>query len=267
MFRISVLTTSVLVAVCWAFFNKAFLPVTLAQETSSGELSATEVVSTEIRNIESDRTERMAWGLSETDWSRYRRLMSGPSGLWYSHLAPTVVLGINAESDAERQRFARIVFEQERQRLDDLFAFNRAYQQVARNARNHPGFSLFEEQLLHSPLRSSSPLSGVAAPDRITAFVGVNCPQCDRDIHMLTAAGKGMDIYVVGADSDQEIRTWASRVGIPVERVVNRSITLNHGALNLLDNAGHQARNLPLFFTDSRLETPADPASLLRNKP
>ncbi len=257
---------AMLVMASWGKQMPVF-PGAFAQEAAFGESIATSVVNTRIREIEQHETSRQAWGLSEADWSRYRDLMSGPSGLWYSHLAPTVVLGINAESDAGRQRFARIVWEQEQQRLDNLFAFNRAYQQVARNARSQPGFSLFEEQLLQSPRFSSNPPSHASATSRITAFVRPDCPQCDRDIRLLVAVGKPMDIYVVGVQSDREIRNWATRVDIPLERVVNRSITLNHDSRNRLGRAGYPASSLPLFFANSDRDTPIDPESLLQGKP
>ncbi len=133
--RVLIIAAVMTVMLVMAFWdNRAFVfPGVFAQEASFGESTNTESVNTRIRRIERNETHRQAWGLSETDWSRYQDLLSGPSGLWYSHLAPTVVLGINAESDAERQRFAQIVWEQEQQRLDNLFAFNRAYQQVTRN--------------------------------------------------------------------------------------------------------------------------------------
>lgn len=217
--------------------------------------------------LDLDETRRAAWGLAEADWAEYQRLMTGPSGLWYAQLAPAVVLGINAKSEGERLRFARLVWEQERERLDALFAFNRTYQRVARAERSRPGFSFFEEALLGpSPLQSPVPSSARAAVPaaRIAAFVGTACERCDRDVKTLVASGRALDIYLVDAESDREIRGWAHRVGIPLERVLSRSITLNHDAQNLLERTGHQDRELPLFFSSARLEAAVGLDALLR---
>ena len=76
------------------------------------------------------------WGIRETDWQRYRELLRGPAGLHYRHLSPAFVLGLHAETDAERDRWAQVVYEEERRRLDRLFDFNRAYNRIARAERS-----------------------------------------------------------------------------------------------------------------------------------
>jgi len=199
-------------------------------------------------------------GLSQADWEACRTLMSGPSGLWYPHLAPAMVLGINARTDGERQRFARMVWERERQRLDALFAFSRSYQQVVRTERSRPGFSFFEETLLQPPpqdLARSGPDTG-----RIAAFVSPDCPTCDSGIRDLVASGRPFDVYVTDAGTDREIRLWARRAGIPPDRVVSRSITLNHASRSLLARTGYWPRDLPLFLAGSPDGTPVSLQSL-----
>ena len=42
------------------------------------------------------------------------------------------------------------------------------------------------------------------------------------------ADDRPVDIYLVGGNSDEAIRTWAIRHNIPVEKVRSRQITLNH---------------------------------------
>lgn len=227
-------------------------------QTASLDIETTETVTGHTRT---DRTAREAWGLDETDWKRYQDLMTGPSGLWYSHLAPTMVLGINASSETERMRFARLVWEQEQARLDALFAFNRAYQTIARTDRSRPGFSLFEEQLLQSPLPAPARTSG--QEDRIQAFVSPDCPQCEEGIRALTASGRSFDVYIIGADDDREIRAMAMRARVPIERVVERSITLNHAPGERLFRAGYRTEDLPLFFADRDLRSPVPLQTLL----
>lgn len=230
-------------------------------QTATSDVEASKI---SVGRVGLDQTARKAWGLDETDWKRYRTLMAGPSGLWYAHLAPAMVLGINAESDLERMRWARIVWEQEQARLDALFAFNRAYQKIARADRARPGFSIFEEQLLRSPVQ---PVPRAAETGRIRAFVSPDCADCENAIRTLAATGNSFDVYVVGARDDREIQILARRANIPVERVIRRSITLNHDSGERLLQAGHQVEELPLFFTGTDLQTPVPLSALLGRVP
>ncbi len=239
------------------------LIVSIDQHTQAQATTFTNVITpeTSIGHVDLDEVHHKAWGLSETDWNTYRKLMSGPSGHWYPNLVPAMVLGINAQTDTERLRFARIVWEQETQRLDALFAFNRSYQQVARTERNRPDFSFFEETLLQSPLQSSAQTGTLST--RITAFVGLDCPSCNNQIKTLLNSGRPFDLYMVGAESDRQIRIWARQVGIPAKQVANRAITLNHDIDNQLSQLGYQTKDLPLFFVGSELSDPVDLQSLL----
>lgn len=66
------------------------------------------------------------WGLTATEWGRYQRLMQGPARLWYPHLTPPEVLGLNAQTLLERQHFAEIVAQEEHDKLARELIFNNA---------------------------------------------------------------------------------------------------------------------------------------------
>jgi len=247
--RASRTVSTLLVLVVWVLGAADYHGIH-AQATTLGE---TRIAETVTGQVDAGETGREAWGLSEADWESYQVLMKGPSGLWYPRLAPAMVLGINARTEAERRRYARMVWEQEKARLDALLAFNRAYQDIARSDRSRPGFSFFDALALpQSPVLQ--PRAAVAG--RISAFVTPDCPECERQIRELTALGRPFDVYVVGAGSDRDIRIWAQRAGIPVERVVSRAITLNHDSGRLMRRAGHDISDLPLFFAGRNLSTP-----------
>lgn len=216
-------------------------------ETVTGRVSLTE-------------TSRKAWNLSETDWETYAGLMRGPSGIWYPELSPAAVLGINAATDAERERFARIVYEQERRRLDDLFAFNRAYARIARAERARPGFGYFGEFAdaagLAGPRATGLPAS------RLIVFVRQDCPACDSAVRDLARSGRPFDIYYAGAASDTEISRWARRVGLPAARVRDRTITLNHDT-GFLSRSGGSVSDLPVLFRDPSLSARVSLESVL----
>ena len=189
------------------------------------------------------------WGIRETDWQRYQELMRGPAGLHYRHLSPAFVLGLHAETDADRDRWARIVWEEERRRLERLFDFNRAYNRIARAIRQADVFSFFDSQYLEQPAGFSPLHFGTNRP---LIFVADDCAECDKQVRELASRRKAFDIYYVGATSDQEISRWARRIALPAAEVVNKRITLNHDRGNLA-RAGYGSGNLPMLFADADL--------------
>ena len=189
------------------------------------------------------------WGIGETDWQRYRELMRGPAGLHYRRLSPAFVLGLHAETDADRDRWARVVYEEERRRLDRLFDFNRAYNRIARAERAREGFSFFDDRHLE-PAGFGARRAGAVRP---VIFVSGACAACDAQVRRLAASGKAFDIYYVGAVGNQEVSAWARRIELPVAAVTARRITLNHDQGDLA-RAGHGSRDLPVLFADADLE-------------
>ena len=135
-------------------------------------------------------------------------------------------------------------------RLDDLFAFNRSYQRIARAERLRPGFGYFGEFAgISGPVGSASSNLGSS---RLLVFVRQDCAACDRMVRDLSASGRSFDIYYVGAGSDAEISRWARRIGLSPARVRDRTITLNHEA-GSLSRTGKAISDLPILFRDPSL--------------
>ncbi len=172
------------------------------------------------------------WGLSQTEWNRYETLMQGMHGYRSDTLDPLTLLGIEARTDEERQRYAERLAKIEHDRVERLLAFQHAYDDAF--ARLYP-----DEQAIAD---DSSP---TATPDMIAQAVLNNsrrprvftalarCAACDRTVRRLVSqvtsgALPALDIYVVGASSDDAIRDWAQSLSIPANRVRRGHITLNH---------------------------------------
>ena len=237
------------------------VPAVAQEATIQTGTDDTEVLEITKKRVVVTESGRAVWGLSESDWLNYMKLMLGPSGLWYSRLAPAFVLGINAKSESERERFARIVYDQERRRLDDLFTFNRTYQRIARAERSAPNFSYFGDfEEIEDHAGNSFPDT---FPARILLFVGPECPRCDQSVLDLVVTGWPFDIYYVGAGSNTEISHWARRIGLPPSRVRDRSITLNHDR-GALARVGMYRSDLPVLFRDPSLKTSASIKDVIR---
>ena len=88
--------------------------------------------------------------------------------------------------------------------------------------RSSPSSSLEHRTLAPPPPRQQS--------SRLAVFVKDPCAACDAIVAKLQAERRKFDIYMVGLQSDADIRAWAARVGIQPALVRARDITLNHDA-------------------------------------
>ncbi len=160
------------------------------------------------------------WGLSEQEWSRFREIQAGPRGYWSPGLDPLTTLGVEARSDAERQRYAELQVRLEAQRAERELAYQNAYADAW--ARLYPG------QLPIQGL-SDVPRASPATP-RLALFAASDCAACLKRVRQLQASDTPFDLYLIDSQSDdQRIRDWARQAGLEPERVQRRQITLNHG--------------------------------------
>src|SRR5699024_3163996 len=76
---------------------------------------------------ESLRADALAWGLDEEELDRYEQLMQGSRGIWSPGLDPVTALGVEAKTEQERRRYAEMLVEVEKARVERELAFQRAY--------------------------------------------------------------------------------------------------------------------------------------------
>ncbi|EEH9715105.1 TIGR03759 family integrating conjugative element protein [Salmonella enterica subsp. enterica] len=181
--------------------------------------AGTETVSTIQNSTETPLTSQSVaqqWGLTQEEWSRYEVLKRSERGIWSPSLDPLTTLGVEATTDAERQKYADLLVGKESQRVEKELAFQRAYDAAWK--RRFPGLV---------------PVA-VASPDRrsrLAVFVREDCPSCDTRLKTLLSAGNPLDIWLVGSDNDDSrLRRWAVAQHIDNTRVQRREITLNHDA-------------------------------------
>ncbi|MEQ1963147.1 TIGR03759 family integrating conjugative element protein [Xenorhabdus khoisanae] len=156
------------------------------------------------------------WTLSADEYRRYQQLMNGPRGIQSPGLDPLTALGIEADSDAERRRYAEQWVRAEFARTEKELHFQREVDAAWQR--------LFPD-VLPVNMTTSREASG-----RLALFVRVkDCPPCETRLAEVLAAKQPVDIYLVDSQgNDDTLRQWAKNHHIPVERVRNRQITLNH---------------------------------------
>ena len=80
---------------------------------------------------EKDRSLARQWMLSETDWVKYKQIMSGPRGIWSPGLDPITALGVSETDPQERKRYAELWIKMETRRAELEMAFEVERQRAA----------------------------------------------------------------------------------------------------------------------------------------
>ncbi|MGJ0630125.1 TIGR03759 family integrating conjugative element protein [Xenorhabdus bovienii] len=202
---------------------KTFSVLTLVMLSFAGQAATSEpLTATDSQTAESWtqslRTQAGQWGLSMEEYQRYQQLMHGPRGIQSPGLDPLTTLGIEANNEAERRHYAEQWVKAEFARTEKELRFQREV--------NAAWKRLFPDTL---PVNMEK---GGETNGRLALFVrGKNCPQCDSRLAAVLAANQPVDIYLVDSGGDDNtLRQWAKGHHIPVERVRNRQVTLNHDA-------------------------------------
>lgn len=207
-----------------------------------GNAIADSSVSTRVETTSQDTAAAKSWRLNESDWRRYKEIQAGPRGVWSPGLDPVTSLGISADTDAERRRYAEILVQLEKQRVEQELAFQREYD--AAWARLYPDLL----PVMASGAQSSSVTGAVQDSARLLVFVSPTCASCSKSVAGLVKKGIPFDLFVVGSRNDDlVIREWAKTAGIPPEQVRSRQITLNHDSGQWLDLGGLSG-TLPAAF-------------------
>ena len=212
----------------------------LAAESRAGQSTSTNVNQSALEWSDFTANERAraeVWGVSATEWDRYRSLMEGVRGsISPATISPIEVLGIHARNDAERRRYAEQWAVMMREDAERILAFQHAYDQAGRLL--YPSESLIDVARLPDRAESEQAL---IATDRVLLFALPDCAACDAILSRLLAKldrVAGVDVYLVGVAAGDEgaIRDWATARGIQPEWVRTRRVTLNFdgGALERL---------------------------------
>ena len=181
--------------------------------------------------VPNERARAERWGVSVTEWRRYRELMAGIRGsISPANLSPIEVLGIHARDDAERRRYAEQWAVMMREDTERILAFQHAYDQA--NQVLYPDEPLIDRTRL--PIRVEDE-EALRTTDRVLLFARPDCSRCDTVLARLVARIDrlaGIDIYLSGIapGDEQAIRDWAAARGVQPTWVKTRKVTLNFEA-------------------------------------
>jgi integrating conjugative element protein (TIGR03759 family) len=185
------------------------------------------------------------WQLTKEEWSRYESLLkNSPWAQWRNNASPLAILAHYAQDPEEKRRYARIEAELDTWRQYSVTEFQTLYDK--------------ERSIVHARYeewfqKRRPTLASIKPHDKLRLFVQAgDCDaHCRALVNRVISSQAKIDIYVLGALTDEAIFKWAESAGVPVERVKTKEITLNHdgGVFKLVTgNLGIPASKLPGLF-------------------
>jgi len=245
----------------------------LALAVHAASLATSEAEQTPITRSTSNATtaeQASRWGLTLQDWTQYQRLMEGPRGIWTPNLDPVTALGVHAESDAERRRYAEILVRLERERWERELAFEKVVQQVKREL--YPNEPLLDPERVKALIEARTREAPYRAGDRLLLFVNLECHACDRLAQHLAAEvqslpGLQLDVFALGRVRDEDIQAWAGKLKLPEPLVNQGRLSLNHDNNTLNTLTRDPSLSVPVLIRargEAYEMLPADPVVLAR---
>jgi len=213
---------------CFAFLGPAYAKDTASehQETSTRFSSSASLLT--------DNQRAKLWGLDMSEWQEYKRLMQGPRGLWTPNLDPVQVLGMNAKTPADMQKYAKKMAKMEYDRLTREGAFDRAY---AREYNKLLGGKTLFPVNKHKQSESTDEKTVISGVQRIQFYVKLPCPECLPQMKKWLDESVAIDIHFLDAKNGN-IKLWAVKMGISPLLVSSKQITLNYITKNQADALG-----------------------------
>lgn len=201
--------------------------------------SAAEVMNTTVQNTVSQSTKIVGgaseWHLSESEWIQYLQLMNGKAGQYYAHLTPPEVLGMMANNDQDLHHFAKIYAQLEHEKIENELKFDRAFHDEAMKLYpNEPVIKSFDVSRYSPSANKSEQHHVFSSGDHLALFVDLKSQSTFSQLPQLieklkSTQGTTLDIYLINARENQDIQRWARDNQIPIDYVLTKRITLNHG--------------------------------------
>lgn len=161
------------------------------------------------------------WQLTEQEWKKYETILEKtPWAVWDHSATPYQILAIYASTIQEKRRYARLEAQLNVWREDTAITYQQIY-----NREHERVFAHYS-----SIVRHQNPTIGNLSPgDQIVMFTqATRCnTRCIALVNRLLEAGPKVDVFVINAQSDQEIFDWAKSANIPRDLVHIGHITLN----------------------------------------
>lgn len=198
------------------------LALILSAPIFAAEQHQVETDQSQINKTTMDHYNQSFWGLNNSEWAKYQQVKPIAKLFGQSETTPVEVLGIFAETDAERKRYAGLFVQKMDAYLANLLEFQKTTAQLqAEYYKNIPMLDPDKmNELRNAPIRTS---------DRIQFFTKPNCSSCDlmllKLIRQVRMYGAKLDVFFEGATAEQ-VQQYAQKK-VPKGLVEKGLITLN----------------------------------------
>lgn len=196
-------------------------------ETQNTFTDATTLLDREaaLQMSEIDQALANQWMLDESDWVKYKTIMSGPRGIWSPGLDPLTALGVSETDPQERKRYAELWMKMEIRRVELELAFEVERMKAGKKLQgdllavnNQPWVEAWETEQK-------------AVTHQVMFFVDASCTEdCKSEFeNLFKSIGNNakLDIYFRDGIGSEEIGVWAAFMGIDPALVKSRKVTLN----------------------------------------
>lgn len=194
-------------------------------------------------------TQHEYWQLTEVEWSRYEEIKkNSPWASWRNNASPLAVLSHYSQSLEEKRKYARIEAELDTWRQHSIVEFQALYDKER---------SIVYQRYAQWIQQRKPTLSTLGPHDRLRLFISAgDCTaHCRTLISKVLSSQAKLDVFIVGAKTDEAIFKWAESAGIPVERVQTKEVTLNHDnglfKTAVIDGMGLPLKGLPTLLKQS----------------
>ncbi len=187
------------------------------------------------------------WDLTEKEWSRYKMLLETTQrAIWTPNIDPITLLGVEARTNSERERYARLFnkLEEARVKKELNFAFAQSLDLKRKSPDSNAWKSYIDQReerriSYHNQgdLSKGSPVAN-SEWETTTYLAYVNLSkECDAScVAKMSDAldNPRVDIYFTNAKSDEDIYDFARTLQIETPRVQSGQVTLNYGDENVI---------------------------------
>lgn len=203
--------------------------------TSAESASTNEQLNTYFKKLSPlDKAKAKSWGLSNEEWSEYKRLKETSSrAALVPNIDPITLLGTEAKTDLERKYYAKLFNDMEIKRSIQDVAFG--FAQNADIQSRVPGNNAFKSSKEKRSIRKANYLDGLAkreeTPSEYVAFVDLNkkCGDgCQIQIDQATSSSNFVHFYFMNAKSDNQLFEFIEKHRINPKKIKSGDYTLNY---------------------------------------
>lgn len=203
--------------------------------TSAESASTNEQLNTYFKKLSPlDKAKAKSWGLSNEEWSEYKRLKETSSrAALVPNIDPITLLGTEAKTDLERKYYAKLFNDLEIKRSIQDVAFG--FAQNADIQSRVPGHNAFKSSKEKRSIRKANYLDGLAkreqTPSEYVAFVDLNkkCGDgCQIQIDQVTSSNNFVHFYFMNAKSDNQLFEFVEKHRINPKKIKSGDYTLNY---------------------------------------